>query len=134
MTTRLLLDTHVLVRWLAEPRRLSREQARLLEAAVRRREPVAISAITLLELALLCSEGVLRSKLSLDQLFSQIQADPAFEVLPLTFDVAHEAAQLGPLLRDPADRVIVATARTSGLRLLTSDQRIVDSRLVSTVD
>jgi PIN domain nuclease of toxin-antitoxin system len=36
-------------------------------------------------------------------------------------------------LRDPADRVIVATARVHGLRLLTSDQRILESHLVSTV-
>ncbi|MBZ5621995.1 MAG: hypothetical protein LAQ69_25200 [Acidobacteriia bacterium] len=49
----LLLDTHVLVRWLVEPKRLSRDQVRALRSAVRRGEPLTLSAITLIEIALL---------------------------------------------------------------------------------
>jgi PIN domain nuclease of toxin-antitoxin system len=47
MNPRLLVDTHILVQWLADPKRLTREQGRALEAAMRRGEPVALSAITL---------------------------------------------------------------------------------------
>ena len=54
--------------------------------------------------------------------------------LPLTFEIAIEAAQLGAALRDPADQAIVATARVHRLRLLTSDERIIDSKLVGVVD
>jgi PIN domain nuclease of toxin-antitoxin system len=61
LNARLLLDSHVVVRWLTAPKKLSREQVRVLREAVRRREPVAVSAITLLEIAVLFGEGTTRS-------------------------------------------------------------------------
>ena len=134
MAFRVLLDTHIVVRWLAEPKRLSREQARILNEVIRRRETIAISAITLLEIAMLFSDGRIRIKAGMDELFGELEASPAFQILPLTIDIAKEVARLGATLRDPADRVIVATARAHGLRLLTSDRRIIESNLVSAVE
>ena len=55
-----------------------------------------------------------------------------FRVFPLTYEIATEAASLGNL-RDPGDRAIVATARVHSLTLLTSDQRIIESKLVPVV-
>jgi PIN domain nuclease of toxin-antitoxin system len=132
MLPRFLLDTHVLIRWLVEAKRLSREQMRALEGAVRRNEPLAFSAISLLEIAVLAGEGKLRIKAALDEFFDDLQADPAFRMLPLTYEIASEIASLS-VLRDPADRTIVATARVHRLRLITSDQRIVESGLVPVV-
>jgi PIN domain nuclease of toxin-antitoxin system len=129
---RLLLDTHVVVRWLIEAKRLSREQVQALERAVRRAEPVAFSAISLLEIAILTSEGKLR--LPLNDFLDELQANPLFRVLPLTYEIASEVASLGASLRDPADRAIVATARVHRLRLVTSDQRIIESTLVPVVE
>jgi PIN domain nuclease of toxin-antitoxin system len=131
---RFLLDTHILVRWLADPGRLSRDQVRVLDNAVKRREGLAVSAITLLELAMLFGDGALRRKLSLDELLGELENSPVFRILPLTIEIARETSFLGNSLRDPADRVIVATARVHALRLLTSDQRIIDANLVSTVE
>lgn|SRR5271157_1955502 len=133
LSPRFLLDTHIVVRWLAAPKRLSREQTRVLRDAVRRREPVAISAITLLEIAVLFGEGSTRSDIPVDELFSELESNPAFQIIPLTVDVAAEVAGLGGFLRDPADRAIVSTARIRRLRLLTSDERIIDSNLVPVV-
>jgi len=104
----------------------------LLEASVRHAEPVALSAISLLEIAVLTSGGKLDLKLGLDEFFDALQASPAFRVLPLTYEVASEAASVVSL-RDPADRAIVATARVHRLRLVTSDQRIIESGLVPVV-
>jgi PIN domain nuclease of toxin-antitoxin system len=126
---RLLLDTHILVRWLIETKKLTREQARLLNAAVQRHEPLAISAITLLEIALLVSGQKL--KLPLAEFLDAIVSNPIFRVLPLTAEVAAEAGFLAALV-DPADRTIVATARLHRLTLLTSDERIIESGLVKT--
>jgi PIN domain nuclease of toxin-antitoxin system len=128
---RLLLDTHVLVRWLFEDRKLSREQARMLKAAVRRGEPVALGAMSLLEIAMLTNQGRLKTRA--DEFFEELQASPLFLILPLSYEVALEVASLGGDLRDAADRAIVATARVHRLRLLTSDQRIIESKLVSVV-
>ena len=133
MLPRLLLDTHIALRWLIDAKRLSRTQARILETAVQRGEPVALSAITLLEIAVLASEGKLNLKANLNDFFDDLQANPVFRVLPLTYEIASEVASLA-VLRDPADRAIVATARIHRLRLVTSGQRIIESRLVPVVE
>ena len=49
-------------------------------------------------------------------------------------EIAGEVAAMGDSLRDPADRAIVATARVHRLKLITSDQRIIESGLVSVIN
>lgn len=129
----LLLDTHILVRWLAEPERLSREQARALEDAIRNYESVSISAVTLIELAVLADAGTKRLKRGFEDVLTKIETHPAIRVLPVTVEIAREVSRLAQL-RDPADRTIAATARVHGLRLVTSDARIIDSGCVSCVE
>jgi len=130
---RLLLDTHIVVRWLGDIKRLSREQARVLERAVQRAEPIALSATTLLEVAVLVSERKLTLKMSLDEFFGILQSNPIFRVLPITYEIASDVFSL-VTLKDPADRAIVATARVHRLQLVTSDERIIESRLVPVVE
>lgn len=133
MTLRFLLDTNIVVRWLAEPKKLSRQQMRVLGEVVRRGEPVALSGITLIEIATLRTEGRHRVEGSIESIFSQLETNPIFRILPITIPIAVDAGALS-ILRDPADRTIVATARVHRLRLLTSDQRIIASKLVSVID
>jgi PIN domain nuclease of toxin-antitoxin system len=128
-----LLDTHILVRWLVDSNKLSKEQLRTLEAAVRRSEPVAFSAISLLEIAILVEGGKLKVEGGLEDFLDVLRGNPMFQVLPLTSEVATDVAALG-VLRDPADRVIAATARVHRLRLVTSDQRMIESGLVGVVE
>ncbi len=134
MRPKLLLDTHIAVRWLAEPSKLSRQQKRVLEQTVNRNEPVGICAITLLEIAVLLRDRGTRMDVSAQDLLAQIDSNPVFQVLPLTVEIAIEVAAIGNSLRDPADRAIVAAARVHRLTLVTSDQRVIDSKLVATVD
>lgn len=132
---KLLLDTHVAIRWMVEPKKLSKQQIRVLEESVRLRQPVAISAITLLEVALLFTDGSLRiKKATAADVFNEFSSNPMFQILPLSVEIAEEVLNLGRSLVDPADRVITATARVRGLRPLTSDQRIIESGLVHTID
>jgi len=126
------LDTNVVIRWLSEPRKLSREQARVLADAEKSGEAVAVSTITLFELVGVTESG--RVKARVQDIFEELGASSMFQILPLTVEIATEVALMGRTLRDPADRAIVATARVHRLRLLTSDQRIIDSRLVAVID
>ena len=128
-----MLDTHVLIRWLIDAKKLSRIQLRTLEAAVQQGQPVAFSAISLLEIAVLASGEKPSLQVPLDEFFQDLNSNPSFVVLPLTYEVAREIASLS-LLRDPADRAIAATARVHRLRLVTSDQRIIASKLVQVVE
>jgi PIN domain nuclease of toxin-antitoxin system len=130
---RLLLDTHILIRWLIEAQKLSRTQLGALEKAARRGEPVAVSAISLLEIAILASGKRPALKLPLDEFLRDLQSNPVFRILPLTCEIALEVASLGAL-RDPADRAIVATARVERLRLVTSNRRIITSGLVQVIE
>jgi len=132
VTLRFLLDTHVVVRWLTLPKKLSSEQARVLREAERFREIVAISAFSLIEIAML-AQGAGKITGRAEQILSALEANPMFEILPITVAIALDAGAL-MMLRDSADRAIVATARVHGLRLLTSDERIIGSGLVGVVD
>ena len=113
-------------------KRLSSEQLRMIEAAERRPEPVGLSAISLVEIANLAAEG--RLDAPLEQFFADLETEPLFQILPITPEIASEYAAVRPALRDPADAVIVATARVHGLRLVTSDQRIIHSGLVAVIE
>jgi len=127
-----LLDTHIVIRWLTEPRKLNREQTRVLEDAERRGAPLAVSAISLLEIAGLFAKDRLSG--SMAAIFEKLDREPLFVLLPITVEIAAAVATLGGTLTDPADRAIVATARVHRLRLVTSDQRIVASKLVPVVE
>ena len=116
-----------------DPKKLSREQARVLQSATQRGEQVALSDATFVEIAMLVTEGKLNLKIGLLEFLESIEDDPAFLILPVTAEIAAEAGALH-MLRDPSDRVIAATARVHGLRLVTSDQRIIESNLVSTIE
>lgn len=130
---RLLLDTHILIRWLVDAKRLSRTQLRTLESAIQRGEPVALSAVSLLEIAVLASGEKPPFRVPLREFLQELNSNPVFRVLPLTTEVALDLASL-VILRDPADRAIAATARVHRLRLVTSDQRIIESTLVQVVE
>jgi PIN domain nuclease of toxin-antitoxin system len=107
---------------------------RVLRESVRRHEPLAVSAITLLEIAILFGKGSARSDTPVGELLDELESNPAFQIVPLTVDVAAEVAALGGSLRDPADRAIVSTARVRKLQLLTSDRRIIASGLLPVVE
>jgi PIN domain nuclease of toxin-antitoxin system len=72
--------------------------------------------------------------LGVDELLQGFETRPPLRILPVTFEIASEVKALIRVLRDPLDCAIVATARVHGLRLLTSDQRIIQSRLVPVIE
>lgn len=129
MTKPPLLDTHVWVWWmLGDSRLLSHERAVLDELPSGERP--ALCDISLWEVALLVQLGRLRLDDSLDD-WLRIAASPAaVNVLPITPAVVTEMNRLPTgFHQDPADRLIVATARAAGLSLATHDMRIRRSRL-----
>ncbi len=112
---KLLLDTHVLLWWLADSPSLP-TKARVLIAD--RENTVFISAVSLWEIWLKQSLG----KLRLPDNFEEILAGQHFQNLPLTAVHAREVANLPWHHRDPFDRMLIAQAQVSGMRLLTVDE------------
>ncbi|HEX2685418.1 MAG TPA: type II toxin-antitoxin system VapC family toxin [Kofleriaceae bacterium] len=128
-----VLDTHVVLWWFDRSARLSRAQQRLLARNSDGR-PVGVADTSLWEIALLVEAGRVRLALPIDEWLARATAAPRVEVYPVTPGVASEVVALGSTRGwDPADRIIVATARVLGVPLVTSDARIIDSRLVRTI-
>ncbi|HLK21020.1 MAG TPA: type II toxin-antitoxin system VapC family toxin [Bryobacteraceae bacterium] len=123
---RLLVDTHVLIWWLHDlPDRLDERQRGALRDAAKGKAPLSLSAISLWETAMMVERRRVSIAKTLDQLLSQIEAHPLLAILPLTATIAAESVRLGEdFHKDPADRIIVATARCHGLTLVTADERI----------
>ena len=131
---RALLDTHILVWWFDGSSRLSPAQAKVLREAREGEEPLWVADITLWEIANLVNLGRIELRLPVRDWLERATAPPLVRRLPITPAVAAEVVALPPEFhRDPADRLIVASARVLGATLLTQDGRIIDSGVVSTL-
>jgi len=122
------------VRWLTDPRRLSTDQQRVISQSQVSGVSLGVSAVTLIELAVLSSGGASRLNVPLDRLLEDLAPGGDFCIVPIDREISRDVAAVGDSLRDPMDRVIVATARVHGLRLVTSDERIIASKLVPVVE
>jgi PIN domain nuclease of toxin-antitoxin system len=127
-----LLDTHALVWWVSGTGAPSRSQKRAF-ASASERAPLGLSDISLWEVGALHERSKLKLSLPLRDWLSRATAAPLVRTLQLSPAVVAEMCALPGTRWDPADRLIVATARVHGLRLITSDSRILESGLVATV-
>ena len=128
----ILLDTHVVV-WLAfDSNQLSKKSRMVIKDARKQAAALSISDITLLELATFVRKGRLRLDISLESFLQEVES--RFVVLPMTGKVCARAMNLpANYPKDPADRIIGATALVEGLSLVTADRQIRRSKAVPTV-
>ena len=114
----IILDTNVVV-WLAfDQARLSRNARTAIDNARQTGDGLAISDITLLELTSLVSKGRIRLAISLESFLREVET--RFTVLPISGRACVRALGLPAAYpKDPADRVIGATALVEGLALIT---------------
>lgn len=119
-----LLDTHFWI-WIQEGGPFRAGEARFLDqqAAARR---LRLSVISTWEVAMLSSKGRLTLNVDLAVWVQRALQTDGLTTLPLTPEIAIESCQLpGVFHNDPADRIIVATARVHRARLLTRDKAIL---------
>ncbi len=128
----ILVDTHVVV-WLAfDQDQISRKARTAIDDARKNADGLAISDITLLELATLASKGRIRLDISIESFLQEVES--RFVVLPINGRACARAMGLpASYPKDPADRMIGATALVEGLSLLTADREIRRSRTVQTI-
>lgn len=128
----ILVDTHVVL-WLAlEPARISKKAGAAIEEGRRSGEGIAISDITLLEIAVLECKHRIEVRTSLETFLSEIEA--RFAILPMNSRVCVRAMALPAIYpKDPADRIIGATALVEGIPLITADDDIRRSKALHTI-
>jgi PIN domain nuclease of toxin-antitoxin system len=86
-----------------------------------------VSVISVWEIALLESKGRLRMTMDCLEWVRRALETPGLSLVPLTPEIAVESTRLpGNMHADPADRILVATARNLGARLMTRDQALLD--------
>ena len=128
-----LLDTHVLIWWLNDVSRLSPEQREVIESASAD-SPLLVSDISLWEIAALCDLGRILLAVPLREWLDKAVAPPLVRRQGISPAIAAELTALPDSFhRDPADRILVATARVFGATLLTHDRRIIEANLVETL-
>lgn len=127
---KLLLDTHILIWAALEPRRISPRVRRILE---RSSNELWLSPVSTWEMVLLVDSGQVRIDLAFDEWFTTVTTALALNEAPLTHEVVFASREVSLPHRDPADRLIAATARHYGLRLVTADERLLRGSGFSTV-
>ena len=128
----IVLDTHIWVWWVHEEGDLTETQAEAI--AANETSVIGVSAISCWEIAKLVEYQRLELPCSLRDWFEQALSYPGVRLLELSPEIAIKSTQLpGTFHRDPADQIIVATARGHGCPLVTSDSKLLKYSYVETI-
>ena len=120
----ILLDTHVLVWYISDPDKLSAKADKLIEASLKEGK-AAISSISIWEMAMLVKKKRLTLTMDIALWIEKIVSLPVLKIIPVDHKIAFKSVYLpGSFHRDPADRMIVATAIINNCILITSDNKI----------
>jgi PIN domain nuclease of toxin-antitoxin system len=113
---RVLLDTHILLWAVLDDPRLSPTQLEAIDTG-----ELYLSAASVWEIGIKRAIG----KLDVPEEIFNIAADAGCRPLPISWAHAEQAARLPSHHADPFDRMLIAQARCEGLRLITSDTRVM---------
>ncbi|AFY89238.1 type II toxin-antitoxin system VapC family toxin [Chroococcidiopsis thermalis] len=127
----IVLDTHIWVWWVDGNQRLTKAN----EQWIQQYQPqgLGVSIISCWEVAKLVENNKLVLSCSVSEWLNDALAYPGVQLLDLTLPIVVESTQLVGFHRDPADQIIVATARIYNCPLLTVDEKILNSPNVQTL-
>lgn len=118
----IVLDTHAWLWWVnSVPDALPAPLLDKLESAGTR---VGVASISCLEVALLARKGRIELPCALNRWFALALGESQIELLPLTPEIATASTVLPDIHKDPADRIIIATAQSHSATLATADETI----------
>ncbi|ELX11186.1 PIN domain-containing protein [Janthinobacterium sp. HH01] len=120
----IMLDTHALIWWRDSSARLSPTATAAIAQEVQGGK-IGISAFSFWEIALLVEHNRLRLPLDLASWVAAVEAIDRMRFIPVDNEIAVTSVRLPPgLHKDPADRIIVATAMLLDIPIVTADRKI----------
>ncbi len=129
----ILLDTHALIWWISDIDKIPAKARQAIQNEVKKGQ-LGISSISLWEICMLVKKGRLKLSMNLDSWLQKVESLPILTFIPVDNYIAKTSVSIdADSLKDPADRIIVATALQSGLTLITGDQKIRKCGLVKII-
>jgi PIN domain nuclease of toxin-antitoxin system len=119
-----LLDTCALIWWTLDPNELSKPAARACNEI--HEKGGVISSISIWEIGIKIKRGKINIGISLEEYVSRLKRLTRFEIVPVDEDIWISSINLGWFHKDPADRVIVATATQRDIPIVSKDTIIKD--------
>jgi PIN domain nuclease of toxin-antitoxin system len=130
----ILLDTHILVWWINGSKDLSTLVRRTIENARAAKDTILVSAISAWEIAMLVQRGRLSLDRDVGTWLEQVALIDDLNFVAVDRAIAIDSVRLpGEFHKDPADRIIVATARKHAASVLTADAKIIAYPNVKTI-
>lgn len=114
----IILDTHIWVNWIMGG---NTALTPAVVDAMQKESRLAVSAISCFEVSLLASRGKLELTLPVNEWLTEALANSGVESLPVTCEIANRSVMLAEIHRDPADRIIIATALVYDAKLASMD-------------
>lgn len=120
----ILLDTHTLLWWVSDQKKLSSKARKSIQEGLKT-DGIYISAISIWEIALLLKKGKLTISMEIDPWFDLVETSPGLHIISLDATIARKSVFLYEFIHnDPADRMIITTAKIHNALLITKDQKI----------
>lgn len=120
----IVLDTHTLIWWVTNDDALSKKAKTAIERE-RAGGEIVVSAISAWEIAMLVERETIVFSMDVENWLATVQQIPGVKFVPVDVDISLKSVQLpGEFHKDPADRLIVATARKFAAPLVTKNLKI----------
>lgn len=130
----IVLDTHVLLWWVNGSGQLSATAEKAIKRTLAKGSEVLVSAISAWEVSMLIEKGRLILSMDVENWFDEVSQIDGVRFIPVDHEIAIKSTVLpGIFHKDPADRMIVATARKLAISLVTADEKIKSYGHVKTI-
>lgn len=130
----IILDTHVLLWWVSGSASLSAAADKAIKRTLTKGSEIIISSISAWEISMLINKGRLILSMDVESWLEEVSQIDGVRFVPVDNEIGIKSTALpGEFHKDPADRIIVATARRLAIPLVTADEKIIKYEYVKTI-
>ena len=128
------IDTHILVWWVSGDKSLSKPALEAINETIASDSEVIVSSISAWEISMLIEKGRLVLSMDVESWLDEVSQIDGVRFMPVDNEIGIKSTALpGEFHKDPADRMIVATARKLAVPLVTADEKIIEYEHVKTI-